>query len=151
MRLACPEERLDRLPIARVNLNVNCRDEIIPILRALQHLYANVALRDELLDLVGRDVNQRTSRRRGRRGLNYWEITVLAAARLGCNLDYDKLQDLAENHRSLRQIMGLGEGPEHVDFDWRRIEDNLLKLRPPTLQKINDLVVQAGHARGQGR
>jgi hypothetical protein len=65
MRLACPEERLDRLPIALVNLNVNCRDEIIPILRALQHLYANVALRDELLDLVGRDVNQRTSRRRG--------------------------------------------------------------------------------------
>jgi transposase, IS5 family len=146
MRLACPEERLDRLPIAQVNLNVNCRDEIIPILRALQHLYANVALRDELLDLVGRDVNQRTSRRRGRRGLNYWEITVLAAARLGCNLDYDKLQDLAENHRSLRQIMGLGEGPEAVDFDWRRIEDNLLKLRPQTLQKINDLVVQAGHA-----
>src|SRR5262249_11676896 len=56
-----------------VNLNVNCRDEIIPILRALQHLYANVALRDELLELVGRDVNQRTSRRRGRRGLSYWD------------------------------------------------------------------------------
>jgi transposase, IS5 family len=146
MRLACPEERLDRLFIAQVNLNLNCRDEIIPILRALQHLYANVALRDELLELVGQDVNQRTSRRRGRRGLNYWEITVLAAARLGCNLDYDKLQDLAENHRSLRQIMGLGEGPEDIDFDWRRIEDNLLKLRPQTLEKINDLVVQAGHA-----
>jgi transposase, IS5 family len=146
MRLACPEERLDRLPIAQVNLNLNCRDEIIPILRALQHVYANVALRDELLELVGQDVNQRTSRQRGRRGLNYWEITVLAAARLGCNLDYDKLQDLAENHRSLRLIMGLGEGPEDVDFDWRRIEDNVLKLRPETLQKINDLVVQAGHA-----
>jgi transposase, IS5 family len=146
MRLACPEERLDRLPIAQVNLNLNCRDEIIPILRALQHVYAKEALRDELLQLVGEDVNQRTSRKLGRRGLNYWEITVLAAARLGCNLDYDKLQDLAENHRSLRQIMGLGEGPEEVDFDWRRIEDNLLKLRPETVQKINDLVVQAGHA-----
>ena len=146
MRLACPEERLDRLPIAQVNLNLNCRDEIIPILRALQHVYANVALRDELLQLVGQDVNQRTSPKRGRRGLNYWEITVLAAARLGCNLDYDKLQDLAENHRSLRQIMGLGDGPEEIDFDWRRIEDNVLKLRPQTLQKINDLVVQAGHA-----
>jgi transposase, IS5 family len=146
MRLACPEERLDRLPIAQVHLNLNCRDEIIPILRALQHVYANVALRDELLQLVGQDVNQRTSPQRGRRGLNYWEITVLAAARLGCNLDYDKLQDLAENHRRLRQIMGLGEGPQEVDFGWRRIEDNLLKLRPETLQKINDLVVQAGHA-----
>ena len=125
---------------------MNCRDEIIPILRALQHVYAKEALRDELLQLVGEDINQRTSRKLGRRGLNYWEITVLAAARLGCNLDYDKLQDLAENHRSLRQIMGLGEGPEEVDFDWRRIEDNLLKLRPETVQKINDLVVQAGHA-----
>jgi IS5 family transposase len=146
MRLACPEEGLNRLPIAQVNLNVNCRDEIIPILRALQHLYANGALRDELLQLVGEDVNQRTSRHRGRRGLNYWEITVLAAARLGCNLDYDKLQDLAENHRSLRLIMGIGKGPEEVDFDWRRIEDNVLKLRPETLKKISDLVVQAGHA-----
>jgi hypothetical protein len=95
---------------------------------------------------LGQDVNQRTSRKRGRRGLNYWEITVLAAARLGCNLDYDKLQDLAANHRRLRQIMGLGEGEEEVDFDWRRIEDNVLKLRPETLQKISALVVKAGHA-----
>jgi transposase, IS5 family len=146
MRLACPEERQDRLPIAQVDLNVNCRDEIIPILRALQHLYANVALRDELLQRVGQDVNQTTSPQRGRRGLNYWEITVLAAARLGCNLDYDKLQDLAENHRRLRQIMGLGEGQEEVDFDWRRIEDNVLKLRPETVKRISALVVQAGHA-----
>ena len=37
-------------------------------------------------------------------GLDYWQITVLVAARLGCNLDYDKLQDLAEQHRALRQI-----------------------------------------------
>jgi transposase, IS5 family len=145
MRLACPEEGLDSLPITQVKLNLNCRDEIIPILRALQHVYGNVDLRDELLQLVGQDVNQRSSRHRGRRGLNYWEITVLAAARLGCNLDYDKLQDLAENHRSLRLIMGLRDGPEEVDFDWRRIEDNLLKLRPETLKKISDLVVGAGH------
>src|SRR5262249_22217313 len=80
------------------------------------------------------------------RGMNYWEIAVLAAARLGCNLDYDKLQDLAENHRSLRQIMGIGNWQEEeVDFDWRRIEDNLIKLRPDTLKKINALIVRAGH------
>src|SRR5215813_3171658 len=146
MRLACPQERLDSLGVAQVKLNLNCRDEIVPILRALQHVYEDAEVRGELLALVGQDVNQGTSRKRGRRGLNYWEITVLAAARLGCNLDYDKLQDLAENHRSLRQIMGLGERPDEVDFDWRRIEDNLLKLRPQTLQNINDLVVQAEHA-----
>lgn len=146
MRLACPDRRLDCVAVEEVKLNLNCRDEVIPILRALQHLYSNVPLRQELLRLVGRDVNQDTSRKRGRRGMNYWEIAVLAAARLGCNFDYDKLQDLAENHRRLRQIMGIGDWQaEEVDFDWRRIEDNLIKLRPETLKKINDLIVRAGH------
>jgi len=145
MRLAGPGARLDCLPISDVKLNLECRDEIIPILRALQHLYADSALRRELLALVGKDVNGDTSRKHGRRGLNYWEIAVLAAARLGCNLNYDKLQDLAENHRSLRHIMGIGDWQDEVDFDWRRIEDNLNKLRHETLKKLNDLVVKAGH------
>jgi hypothetical protein len=146
MRLACPEERLDCLPINEVRLNLECRDEIIPILRALQHVYGEAEVRRSLLALVGKDVNGETSRKHGRRGMNYWEITVLAAARLGCNLDYDKLQDLAENHRCLRQIMGIGSWQDdEVDFDWRRIEDNLVKLRPETLQKINAVIVKAGH------
>jgi len=145
MRLACPEQKLDCLPISEVRLNLECRDEIIPILRALQHLYGDVALRRELFGLVGKDVNRTASRQLGRRGMNYWEIAVLAAVRLGCNLDYDKLQDLAENHRRLRQIMGLGDWDEEVNFDWRRIEDNLTKLRPETLKRLNDLIVQAGH------
>src|SRR5713101_858251 len=71
MRSACPEQRLDCLPISDVTLNLDCRDEIIPILRALQHLYGNAPLRRELLGLVGKDVNESTSRKRGRRGLNY--------------------------------------------------------------------------------
>jgi hypothetical protein len=146
MRLACPEPRLDSLAINVVPLNLDCRDEIIPILRALQHLYGQPLLRRELLNLVAKDVNQSTSHKLGRRGMNYWEIAVLAGVRLGCNLDYDKLQDLAENHRRLRQIMGIGDWQnEEVDFDWRRIEDNLLKLRAETLKKINDLIVKAGH------
>ena len=146
MRLACPEERLDCLPICEVKLNLECRDEIVPILRALQHVYGDGELRRELLAMVGKDVNGDTSRKHGRRGMNYWEIAVLAAVRLGCNLDYDKLQDLAENHRRLRQIMGIGDWQaDEVDFDWRRIEDNLIKLRPETLQKINALIVKAGH------
>jgi transposase, IS5 family len=146
MRVPCPEPRLDCLPISIVPLNLNCRDEIIPILRALQHLYGEDSSRRELLRLVGKDVNKNTSRKLGRRGMNYWEITVLAATRLGCNLDYDKLQDLAENHRRLRQIMGLGDWQdEEVDFAWGRIQDNLTKLRPETLKKLNDLIVRAGH------
>jgi hypothetical protein len=40
--------------------------------------------------------------------------------------------------------MGIGDWQEEVDFDWRRIRDNLCHLRPQTLTKINRLVVAAG-------
>jgi transposase, IS5 family len=147
MRAAYQEQsRLDCPLIEAVELNLKCRDEIIPILRALQHVYGDAGLRGELLALVGQDVNGGSSRKHGRRGLDYWTIVVLAAVRLGCNFDYDKLQDLAEQHRSLRLMMGVGDWQEEVDFDWRRIRDNLCLLRPETLKTINQLVVGAGHA-----
>ena len=42
--------------------------------------------------------------------------------------------------------MGIGDWQDHdVDFDWRRLEDNVTKLRPETLKKISNIVVGAGH------
>src|SRR5437868_205454 len=50
MRLAFQEQpRLDCPPVAAVPLNLNCRDEIIPILRALQHVYEQTPVRNEVL------------------------------------------------------------------------------------------------------
>ncbi len=140
-----PQPRLDCPAVDEVRLNLNCRDEIVPILRALQHVYSDNKLRREILGLVGKDVNPESSNAHGRPGMGYWQITVLAAVRLGCNLDYDKLQDLAEQHRNLRLLMGIGDWEERIDFDWRRIRDNLCHLRPETLTKMNQMVVAAGH------
>jgi IS5 family transposase len=140
-----PQPRLDCPAIEDVKLNLNCRDEIIPILRAVQHIYGDSKVRRDILELVGKDVNPDSSAEHGRPGMDYWQIAVLAAVRLGCDLDYDKLQDLAEQHRNLRLLMGIGDWQEEVDFDWRRIRDNLCHLRPETLTKINRLIVAAGH------
>ena len=108
-------------------------------------------MRDAILRAIARDVNGRSSPHRGRPGLSYWEILVLAAARLGCNCNYDQLQDLAENHRALRQVMGIGDWDDADDeqdktkFDWRRIESNLNLLRPETIAQINQAIIQEGH------
>lgn len=139
------QRRLDCSSIRDVRLNLNCRDEIIPVLRALQHLYSRAELRDEILELVARDVNNGSSRRRGRPGMDYWQILVLAAVRLGCNLNYDKLQNLAEEHRALRHMMGIGDWDEETSFDWRRICDNVCLVRPQTIERINELIVGEGH------
>jgi IS5 family transposase len=147
MREAFPSQpTLDVLPIADVPLNTRCRDEIVPILAALKHLYADASARDRILELIGRDVNDTRSSSCGRPGLSYWQILVLAAVRLGCNLNYDKLQNLAEEHRTLRRILGIGTWQDDLEagFDWRRISDNVRKIRPETLEQINAVVVASG-------
>lgn len=138
------QQRLDCQGVLEVQLNLNCRDEIIPILRTLQHVYSRPELRNEILDLIARDVNQEARDDVGREGMDYWQILVLAAVRLGCDLDLDKLQDLAEQHRTLRCIMGVGEWEEE-NFSWRRIHDNLCRLKPTTLEQISHLIVAEGH------
>lgn len=139
------QARLDCHTIPNVELNLKCRDEIVPILCALRHLFGQPQLREEILGLVAGDVNEHSRDDRGREGLDYWHITVLAAARLGCNLDYDKLQDLAEQHRALRQIMGIGDWQANIDFNWRRIRDNLCLLRPETFEAINHLILEEAY------
>jgi IS5 family transposase len=140
-----PQLRLTCGAVPDVRLNTACRDEIIPILTALQYIYSQPELRDPLLETVARDVNVTTSADRGRPGMSYWEITVLAGVRLGCNLDYDKLQNLAEEHRSLRAIMGIGGWDDERTFDWRRIEENINLLGPDTIEQLNHQIVAAGH------
>jgi IS5 family transposase len=146
MRKAFSEQgRLDCRGVAAVPLNLNGRDEIIPVLRALQQIYSRPQLRDSILELVAADVNREARDDVGREGMDYWQILVLAAVRLGCNLDYDKLQNLAEEHRALRQIMAIGDWDDRTDFSWRRIRDNVCLLAPATIEKINHLIVAEGH------
>ena len=113
------QQRMDRPTISNVPLNLGCRDEIIPILAALKHIYAQPKLRDEILRAVARDVNRDSSRKCGRKGMDYWPILVLASVRLGCNFDYDRLHDLAEQHRALRQMMGIGDWDEETSTGGR--------------------------------
>jgi IS5 family transposase len=139
------QQRMDRPTISNVRLNLGCRDEIIPVLAALKHIYSQPKLRGEILQAVARDVNHDSSPERGREGMDYWSIVVLASVRLGCNFNYDRLQDLAEQHGALRQMMGIGAWDEENDFNWRTIRNNLALLSPETLERINHAIVAEGH------
>ncbi len=139
------QRRLDCRAIETVKLNLNCRDEIIPILAALQHVFSKPDVRDSVLRLIAQDVNPNSRRDIGREGFDDWQIVVLASVRLGCNLDYDKLQDLAEQHRALRHIMGIGDWDGETSFNWRRIRDTLCLVKSETIGKISQLIVAEGH------
>ena len=98
MRVATrTQQRLDCTPVSQVQLNTHCRHEMIPFLRTLQHIYSRPKLREQILKLVAEDVNAHSSPDLGREGMTYWQILVLASARLELNSNYDALQDLAED------------------------------------------------------
>ena len=138
------QHRFDSTPIAELTLNYECRDEVIPVLAGLQHLYTCSSLRNQVVSLVAEDINENSRRDVGRPGLDDWQIVVLAAVRLGCDYDYDKLQDQAENHRALRTMLGVGQWDEGTSFSARRIRDTLCQLEPATIAGINQAIVSYG-------
>jgi hypothetical protein len=146
------QRRFDCSSVAEVELNLECRDEIVPILAALQCVYTDHDLRRKITKLVADDLNRDTRRDVGRTGFDDWQVVVLAAVRLGCNLDYDKLQDLAENHRALRGILDVGEWGRQTSFLWKRLRNTICLLRPETLEQINHAIVEYGQRlHGQAR
>ncbi len=136
--------RLDCQSIEELSLNLNCRDQIIPLLAGLKYAYKHDGLRTEMIRLVAADINKESRTDTGRVGFDYWQIIVLAVIRLGCNVDYDRLQDLCENHFSLRCILGVGQW-EGTSFAARRIRDTLALIQPDTIASLNRLLVSHCH------
>ena len=116
----------------------------MPIFAALQHVYTRPWLRDEILHAVEQDVLGDHQPDWGSPGMNAWVVLVLAATRQGSDLNDDALHDLANNHRALRETMGLGawEGPV---FKRSTIHDNVTKVCTETLQMISHAIVAEGH------
>lgn len=139
-----PQRRFDCSPIAEVPLNLECRDEVVPVLAGLQFLYRDNILRHKVIKLIAADVSDGSRRDVGRPGMDDWQVVVLAAVRLGCNYDYDKLQDQAQNHLGLRGILGIGDWECAEQFTARRIRDTLCLLQPDTIERINQAIVAAG-------
>jgi hypothetical protein len=130
--------------ISDVKLDVDCRHELIPILKAVQYMNGKPGVRDRLLQLIERDLLGQKSSRRGAPGMSCWEALVLAAVRLGCDLDYDALHDLSNNHRAVRSVMGLGVF-DNKRFPRSTLNDNLSRLKAETLQAISQLIIGEGH------
>jgi transposase, IS5 family len=145
MRRAIKRQRsIGSIDISEVEFDTDCRHEIIPILEGLQYIHNNSDLLKKALKLIEQDIVRDKSKERGAGGMDYWEVLVLACIRQGCNLNYDALQDLANNHTTLRQMLGLG------DLDIKRytrstLQGNIAKISEDTLEKISQLVIDEGH------
>lgn len=133
-------------PIHQVKINIKSRDEMPPILVALQTIFITPELNEKIF-LILEDTILKDKKPTGRKGMDLWHILVLSVVRHACNTNWDKLHYYANNDSSMRAIMGLkinGFEDEFMFFEYQNILDNVSLLEAQTLAKINAIVVEFG-------
>ena len=130
--------------IADIEFDLKSRDEIPKLLMGLQFIYRTAHIRERVFNVL-KQIVPKQSHETGRPGMDLWKILVLGTLRLNCNWDYDKVQEMANNHHKLRQMLGHGKKDSASSYALQTIKDNICLLTPSILDEINQVVVKAGH------
>lgn len=136
--------QIGEVDVSRIVLDPKSRDDIPQILRGLQHLYQNPSTRSKLFELLESDLAPTIDKQTGRPGMTLWSIFVCGVIRLDLNIDYDRLHELANQHNTLRQMLGHGQF-DPTAYHYQTLKDNVRLFTPELLDKINQIVVDAGH------
>ncbi len=132
-------------PITRIEFDLNSRDEIPKVLMGLQAVFSNRKTREGVFDVLRKVAPKSFDLRIGRPGMDLWKVLVLGMLRLTCNVDYDKLHELANEHRTLRMMLGHGDADWSQKYPLQTIKDNVRLLTPEILDKINRIICRFGH------
>lgn len=114
------------------------------ILKGLQYIYINEGIREKVFALLEQLIPPNVSKKNGRPGMQLWRIFVLGVLRLNLDWDYDRLHDRVNNHKTIRAMLGHPEFDEYY-YQLQTIEDNIKLFTPEILDKINQVVIEAGH------
>lgn len=139
--------------ISAIEFDPKSRDDIPQILRGLQYIYVTAELRERVFAILAEVIPPSTvagndgaaDANTGRPGMDQWKILVLGVLRLGLNADFDRIQELANQHTTLRLMLGHGDWADDTRYNLQTLKDNLRLFTPEVLDRINQEVVSAGH------
>ena len=100
-------------------------------------------LEEVMLERAG--AKGKASSQAGRPGMEQWKILVLGVLRLSLNADYDRIQKLANQHKTVRQMLGHSDWLDEQRYELQTIRDNVSLFTREILDRINQEVVRAGH------
>jgi len=137
--------KIGQVDISSIEIDLNCRDEIPQLLLGLQAIYTDRNLQDAVFGILKNIVPSNVDMGNGRPGMDLWKILVLGTLRLNCKWDYDKLHNISNEHKTVREFLG------HTIFDFdqryslQSLKDNIALFTPELLDEINRVAVKAGH------
>lgn len=133
-------------PISEVKIRLKSRDEMPPLLFALQTIFITPELNEKVFTILEEKICK-GKKDTGRKGMDLWHILVLSVVRHACNTNWDKLHRYANTDIEMRKIMGLHSSDFYKDFhefEYQNILDNVSLLDADTINKINTTVVEYG-------
>ena len=137
--------KIGEIAIKDIEFDLKSRDEITKLLIGIQSIYCDKETRTKAFEVLVELIPENVDQNNGRKGMDFWRIFVLGMLRLNCDIDFDKLHELANNHKGLRLMLG------HSKFNWdyyyalQTIRDNVSLFTPEILDKLNQIFVQYGH------
>jgi hypothetical protein len=138
--------QIGQIPISEAEINPKSRDAYVHLMRALKEIFLTPEYNEKVFSILEKKILS-GKKSTGRKGMNLWQIFVLAQARLGLNTSYDRIHTLANTDSMLRSVMGVEMrlGFEKQRFEYQQIVDNLNLLDDETVKKLNDVIVSFGH------
>lgn len=127
------------VPISEIEIDPKSRDDIPQILRGLKAIYSDEETKSKIFEII-----QPLITKTGRPGMHVWRAFVLAMIKLDLNCDYDRIHELANQHNTIRQMLGIGTFNEER-FEFKTIQNNIRLFTPEILEKINEVIVKLGH------
>ncbi len=141
-----PEPTFQTLPIEKILLPLDSRDELPPILAGLQWIWTHPTLKTAILALLEARLLA-GKKATGRSGMDLWQILVLGVVRLGLDADWDRMEHLANYDLLLRQMLGICPDPWGTNarrFGHQTLRDNVALVDAALLKDINVLVAAEG-------
>ena len=137
--------QLGQVPIDQIRIDPKSRDDIPAVLKGLQHIWSDGELRARLFALLDEHVLPEADRTVGRPGMELGQILVLGVLKQGLNCDFDRLHDLANQHKTVRAFLGHSDFGDETYYEYQTVHDNVSLLTPELLSAVGQLVVESGH------
>jgi len=115
--------KLGEVNIADIVFDLRSRDEIPKLLLGLQYIWCTPEVREKVFEILENIVPVETRSDTDRPGMELWKILVLGTLRLNCNWDYDKVQEMANQHSTLRQMLGHAFMDKSYQYPIQTIKD----------------------------
>jgi transposase, IS5 family len=137
--------KIGQTDIGNIQIDLSCRDEIPQLLLGLQYIYSHRPVRNEVFKILKKITPKEVAADKGRPGMDLWKILVLGNLRLNCNWDFDKLHNIANEHKTVREFLGHTIYEFDQSYGLQTIKDNISLLTPELLDEVNQVVVNVGH------